>query len=85
MPMQEGKHTIVRRFVYQTDRQTFLFCRYYSQKKHAAKKEQRTLEASDKALKAAERKTKQTLKEVAVATSIQKVRKTYWCVEEKNI
>ncbi|XP_065832835.1 ribosome quality control complex subunit NEMF-like isoform X2 [Oscarella lobularis] len=51
---------------------------YYSQKKHAAKKEQRTLEASDKALKAAERKTKQTLKEVAVATSIQKVRKTYW-------
>eukprot|EP00118_Oscarella_pearsei_P019202 m.202712 g.202712 ORF g.202712 m.202712 type:complete len:817 (+) comp39615_c0_seq24:917-3367(+) len=51
---------------------------FYDQKKHAAKKERRTLEASDKALKAAERKTKQALKEVAVVTSIQKVRKTYW-------
>jgi predicted ribosome quality control (RQC) complex YloA/Tae2 family protein len=51
---------------------------FYDQKRFAAKKEQKTLEASGKALKAAEKKTRQTLKEVAVSTSIQKARKIFW-------
>lgn len=52
--------------------------RYYEQKKSAAKKEQKTIEASSKALKSAERKTHQTLKDVKVQASITKSRKTYW-------
>ena len=47
-------------------------------KRHAAKKEQKTIESSTKAMKSAERKTKETLKEVAVAATINKARKTYW-------
>jgi predicted ribosome quality control (RQC) complex YloA/Tae2 family protein len=52
--------------------------RYYDQKKNAAKKQQKTVESQKKALKSAEKKTKQTLKEVQTTTSIQKARKTFW-------
>lgn len=52
--------------------------KYYEQKRTAAKKEQKTIAAGDKALKSAERKTKQALKEVKIQTSITKARKTFW-------
>jgi predicted ribosome quality control (RQC) complex YloA/Tae2 family protein len=52
--------------------------RYYEQKRTAAKKEQKTIEAGDKALKSAERKTKQALKDVKIQTTITKARKVYW-------
>lgn len=53
-------------------------CRYYDQKRSAAKKQQKTIESQVKALKSAERKTLQTLKEVQTMTNINKARKTYW-------
>ncbi|KAL3287096.1 hypothetical protein HHI36_001580 [Cryptolaemus montrouzieri] len=52
--------------------------RYYDQKRHAAKKQQKTLESQCKAFKSAEKKTKQTLKEVQTITNIHKARKVYW-------
>lgn len=52
--------------------------KFFDMKKLAAKKEQKTIEASGMALKSAERKTKETLKEVAMAATINKTRKTYW-------
>lgn len=52
--------------------------RYYNQKRLAAKKQQKTIESQGKALKSAERKTKQTLKEVQAIHSINKARKVYW-------
>ncbi|XP_069493509.1 ribosome quality control complex subunit NEMF isoform X2 [Ambystoma mexicanum] len=52
--------------------------RFYDHKRHAAKKTQKTVEASEKAFKSAEKKTKQTLKEVQTVSSIQKARKVYW-------
>lgn len=52
--------------------------KFFDKKKLAAKKEQKTIDASAKALKSAEKKTKETLKEVATAASINKTRKTYW-------
>ncbi|XP_078313249.1 ribosome quality control complex subunit NEMF-like isoform X1 [Crassostrea virginica] len=52
--------------------------KYFDKKKTAAKKEQKTIDASAKALKSAEKKTKETLKEVATAATINKARKTYW-------
>ncbi|XP_022096667.1 nuclear export mediator factor NEMF-like [Acanthaster planci] len=52
--------------------------RFYEQKKFAKKKEQRTVDASEKAIKSAEKKTKQALKDVATVASINKTRKTYW-------
>lgn len=52
--------------------------KYYDQKRHFAKKEQKTIESSEKAYKSAERKTKLALKEVAVMTSVTKARKTFW-------
>lgn len=52
--------------------------KFFDKKKTAAKKEQKTIDASAKALKSAERKTKETLKEVATAATINKARKTYW-------
>ncbi|XP_046823727.1 nuclear export mediator factor NEMF homolog isoform X1 [Vespa crabro] len=52
--------------------------KYYNQKRSAAKKQQKTIESQDKALKSAEKKTKQTLKEVQTIHSINKARKTYW-------
>lgn len=57
---------------------TFFNCRYYDQKRSAAKKQQKTIESQVKALKSAERKTLQTLKEVQIITNINKARKTYW-------
>ncbi|XP_043526724.1 nuclear export mediator factor NEMF homolog isoform X2 [Frieseomelitta varia] len=51
---------------------------YYNQKRSAAKKQQKTIESQDKALKSAEKKTKQTLKEVQAIHSINKLRKIYW-------
>ncbi|XP_053213804.1 ribosome quality control complex subunit NEMF-like [Panonychus citri] len=52
--------------------------RYYDQKRYAAKKTQKTLESSSKALKSAEHRTQQALKEVAIKTSITKARKVLW-------
>ncbi|XP_014480395.1 PREDICTED: nuclear export mediator factor NEMF homolog [Dinoponera quadriceps] len=52
--------------------------KYYSQKRSAAKKHQKTIESQGKALKSAEKKTKQTLKEVQTIHSINKLRKVYW-------
>lgn len=52
--------------------------RYYDQKRYAAKKQQKTIESTSKALKNAERKTKQTLKEAQTISNISKARKTYW-------
>lgn len=52
--------------------------KYYDMKRTHAKKEQKTLESSEKAFKSAEKKTKQALKEVAVTTSITKARKVMW-------
>lgn len=51
---------------------------YYDQKRQAAKKEQKTISASAKALQSAEKKTRQTLKEVAAITNINKARKVHW-------
>ncbi|XP_057335309.1 ribosome quality control complex subunit NEMF homolog [Microplitis mediator] len=52
--------------------------RYFDQKRSAAKKHQKTIESQGKALKSAERKTKQTLKEVQAIHTINKARKVYW-------
>ncbi|CAG9863169.1 unnamed protein product [Phyllotreta striolata] len=52
--------------------------KYYDQKRSAAKKQQKTIESQSKALKSAEKKTKQTLKEMQTITNINKARKTYW-------
>ncbi|XP_078035178.1 nuclear export mediator factor NEMF homolog Clbn [Augochlora pura] len=52
--------------------------KYYNLKRSAAKKQQKTIESHDKALKSAEKKTKQTLKEVQAIHSINKLRKVYW-------
>ncbi|XP_073943485.1 ribosome quality control complex subunit NEMF homolog [Choristoneura fumiferana] len=52
--------------------------KYYDLKRNAAKKQQKTLESADKALKSAERRTKQTLKEAQTISSISKARRTYW-------
>ncbi|KAJ8341664.1 hypothetical protein SKAU_G00339550 [Synaphobranchus kaupii] len=52
--------------------------KYYDHKRTAAKKEQKTVEAAQKAFKSAEKKTKQTLKDVQTVVTIQKARKIYW-------
>ncbi|ALC47929.1 Clbn [Drosophila busckii] len=52
--------------------------RYYDMKRSAAQKEQKTIDASQKALKSAERKTHQTLKEVRTISNIAKARKVFW-------
>jgi predicted ribosome quality control (RQC) complex YloA/Tae2 family protein len=52
--------------------------KYYSQKRTAAKKQQKTIESQGKALKSAEKKTKQVLKEVQAIHTINKARKVYW-------
>ncbi|XP_041469518.1 nuclear export mediator factor NEMF-like [Lytechinus variegatus] len=64
--------------------------KYFVQKKTSQKKEQRTMESSTKAIKSAEKKTKQALKDVATVASINKSRKTYWfekyfwCISSEN-
>lgn len=52
--------------------------RYYDQKRSAAHKENRTIESSTKALKNAERKTQEHLKEVRTISNISKARKVFW-------
>lgn len=52
--------------------------RFHDQRRNAAKKELKTIESSQKAMKSAERKTKQALKDVKNMTSIAKARKTFW-------
>ena len=52
--------------------------KYYDKKKSAALKEQKTLQAHSGAIKSAEKKTKATLRDVAVSANISKARKTYW-------
>ncbi|KAM7360796.1 nuclear export mediator factor NEMF homolog Clbn [Cochliomyia hominivorax] len=52
--------------------------KYYDQKRSAAQKEKKTIDASQKALKSAERKTQQTLKDVRTICTISKARKVYW-------
>ncbi|CAG2165658.1 unnamed protein product [Oppiella nova] len=52
--------------------------KYYDRRRIAAKKEQKTVESSEKAFKSAEHKALKTLKEVAVKTSITKARKVLW-------
>uniref|UniRef100_A0A146LJ84 Nuclear export mediator factor NEMF n=1 Tax=Lygus hesperus TaxID=30085 RepID=A0A146LJ84_LYGHE len=51
---------------------------YYDNKKNAALKEKKTLESQGKAIKSAEKKAKQTLKEIHTMTAITKARKTCW-------
>jgi len=52
--------------------------KYFHEKKSASKKEQKTIESSHKAFKSAEKKARQTLKEVATIASIRKARKVLW-------
>ncbi|GJQ79158.1 hypothetical protein Trydic_g5409 [Trypoxylus dichotomus] len=52
--------------------------KYYDLKRSAAKKQQKTIESQSKAFKSAEKKTKQTLKEVQTISSINKARKVFW-------
>lgn len=52
--------------------------KYYDQKKHAAGKQQKTIESSAKAYKSAEKKTREALKQVALTTNIAKARKAFW-------
>lgn len=52
--------------------------RYYDQKRSAAQKEHRTIESSAKALKNAEKRTQEHLKEVRTISNISKARKTFW-------
>lgn len=52
--------------------------KYYCKQKHSARKEQKTIDASQKALKSAEKITHQKLKEVKAISTIFKARKFYW-------
>ncbi len=52
--------------------------KYYDKMKSAALKERKTLQSHSTAVKSAEKKTKATLREVAVSANISKARKTYW-------
>ncbi|XP_018913682.2 ribosome quality control complex subunit NEMF homolog [Bemisia tabaci] len=52
--------------------------KYFDAKRSAAKKQQKTIESVGKALKSAEKKTKQALKEVQTTTNIIKARKVFW-------
>lgn len=52
--------------------------KYFEEKKHAKKKEDKTIEASGKALKSAQIKTNKALKEVQLKSSIIKSRKVLW-------
>jgi len=52
--------------------------KYFDQKKQAATKERKTVESGSVAMKSAEKKTKQALKEMAAISSINKARKVFW-------
>jgi len=58
--------------------------KYYDQRKLASQKEQKTLDSSGKALKSAERRTKQVLKEMTVTASIVKSRKVSYKLVGKS-
>lgn len=51
---------------------------YFNQKRQAAEKEMKTINASAKVVQLTTIKTKQTLKEVAAITNINKARKVLW-------
>ncbi len=51
--------------------------KYYDMKKASAKKEERTFESQEKALKSTEKKTMVSLREVATIQSIKKARKVW--------
>jgi predicted ribosome quality control (RQC) complex YloA/Tae2 family protein len=51
---------------------------FHDKKKHAREKEGKTIEASRHALKNAEKRTAQALKEAGVSLSVTKARKQYW-------
>ncbi|KAL0145622.1 fibronectin-binding protein A N-terminus-domain-containing protein [Mucor lusitanicus] len=51
---------------------------YYEQKKTTATKHEKTIEATSKALKSAERKIRQDLKETKITATINKIRKPFW-------
>lgn len=59
--------------------------KYYDERRQASLKEKKTIEASSKALKNAEKKTKETLKEASKIASINKARKVYWYAHFANI
>merc|ERR1712241_1292650 len=52
--------------------------KYFVQKKSAAVKERKTVESGGVALKSAEKKTKQQLKEMSKIATINKARKVFW-------
>lgn len=52
--------------------------KYYDMKRSAAIKEKKTIDASEKAMKNAERRTQTALKQLRTQTKISKARKTYW-------
>lgn len=52
--------------------------KYFVQKKSAAVKERKTVESGSVALKSAEKKTKQQLKEMSKIATINKARKVFW-------
>ncbi|KAK4318882.1 hypothetical protein Pmani_010146 [Petrolisthes manimaculis] len=52
--------------------------KFFNQKRQAAQKEQKTIDASAKVVQLATKKTNQTLKEVAAITNINKARKVLW-------
>lgn len=52
--------------------------KYHEHKRFAVSKQQKTIDASSKALKSAEKKTKLALKEASKVATIKKARKVYW-------
>eukprot|EP00002_Diphylleia_rotans_P021148 TRINITY_DN4117_c0_g1_i6.p1 TRINITY_DN4117_c0_g1~~TRINITY_DN4117_c0_g1_i6.p1 ORF type:complete len:823 (+),score=195.64 TRINITY_DN4117_c0_g1_i6:75-2543(+) len=53
-------------------------CRYFDMRKKAGFKQQKTIESTSKAMKAAEHKTNQALKQVRMTAAIKQIRKPYW-------
>ncbi|KAI9492473.1 fibronectin-binding protein A N-terminus-domain-containing protein [Zychaea mexicana] len=52
--------------------------KYYDQKRSTATKHEKTIKASSKAMKSAERKIRKDLKETKITTTINKIRKPFW-------
>ncbi|KAI9257286.1 hypothetical protein BDA99DRAFT_441428 [Phascolomyces articulosus] len=52
--------------------------KYYDQKRSTASKHEKTLKASSKAMKSAERKIRKDLKDTKITTTINKIRKPFW-------
>jgi len=52
--------------------------KYYDQKRATAAKHEKTIAASEKAMKSAERKIKQELKDTKITATVSKIRKPYW-------